>query len=520
MKIKNIYLLLVIISLSQTSCKKFLQVESIEKLSGNRYWKTDKDVEAFTVDIYARLWEKLSNSCYWPAAGEFRLGEIRSNTVAAGVTSYQSNDQSRRVVYDYLAKNDMRTVVYGLNSASPWLTGSTGGFNTTSTDFRFSANTNWTDFYRVIQLSSILYDEVNKGIPGMLDTDKNRYMAEAVFIRCLTYFLMVRTYGDVAYYTDVYHSKPLGRESFVSVLNKCIADLQSVKDMLPWKYEDPALNGVRANRAGAISLLMNMNMWNAGFDLENKNAYYEATASLGTELIQSNQHQLIPLEEVKSIFLGGTDEGLIELKEGSAFVGGGNLFYKTAFPGEPLVLSKIDENGATTHLHYKKEYIDFLYGTDNDGRLSFIDNRGAENGRFAINKFDGPISNVGFPDWGLVLFRYADAVLLHAEALAELGRDGEALVSLNKIRNRAEATAFSGLIGQDLKDEIFKERGRELLGEGYRFFDLIRTRRVLDPKWATNNMSLAQFNQGAWTWPIDPSSLDRNPYMSLNDYWF
>ncbi len=518
MNFKNICIsLFLILGLSQTGCKKFLEVESIERLSGNRYWKSNKDVEAFAIDIYARLSEKLTNSCFWPAAGEFRLGEIRSNTSAAGVTAYQSNDQSRRVVYDYLAKNDMKAVIYGLSSASPWLTGATSTRTyVTNNSFNFAANTNWTDFYKVIQEANIMYDQVSKGIPGMAENDKQRYMAEAVFVRCLTYFIMVRIYGDVPYYTDAYHADVIGRESFVSVLNKCIAELEPVKDMLPWKYEDPAFNGVRANRGGAISLLMNMNMWNAGFDQINKTTYYEKTAALGSELIQSNTHALIPLNP--NIFLGGTDESLIELKESSAFMVG--LYFRPAYPGEPLVLNKHDENGITTHLHYKNAYIDFLFGTDHDDRADMIENRGQENGRFGLGKFEGPLTGLGFPDWALVLFRYGDAVLLHAEALAELGRDAEAMASLNMIRTRVNAPEFSGLGGQELKDEIFKERGRELIGEGYHFFDLIRTRRVLDPKWTSNSMSIDQFNQGAWTWPIDPVSRERNPFMTLNDYWF
>ena len=427
------------------------------------------------------------------------------------------------MVYDYLAKNDMNTVIYGLNgSASPWLfnVNAPRAWLNVSWDFKFVTNTNWTDFYRVIQEANIMYDKVNEGIPGMAEADKQRYMAEAVFIRCLTYFIMVRVYGDVAYYTDANQSKPLGREPFVSVLNKCIAELEPVKDWLPWKYEDPALNGVRANRAGAISLLMNMNMWNAGFDQANSTNYYEKTVALGSELIQSNQHTLMPAERVSEVFLGGTDEALIELKEGAAFTSGANQFFKTAFPGEHVTLSKHEENGVTSYLHYKKEYIDFLFGTDRDIRADMIENRGQENGRFGLGKFEGAVSFLGFPDWALVLFRYADAVLLHAEALAELGRDGDAMVSLNMIRANANAPAFSGLSGQDLKDEIFKERGRELIGEGYHFFDLVRTRRVLDAKWTSNPMSIVQFNRGAWTWPIDPVSRERNPYMTLNDYWF
>src|SRR5690606_41987847 len=47
------------------------------------------------------------------------------------------------------------------------------------------------------------------------------------------------------------------------------------------------------------------------------------------------------------------------------------------------------------------------------------------------------------PDNTFMIFRYADAILLHAEALAELSRDTEAIASLNMIRNRAEATPYA-----------------------------------------------------------------------------
>src|SRR3546814_13542816 len=92
---------------------------------------------------------------------------------------------------------------------------------------------------------------------------------------------MVRLYGDVVYYTDAYHSEPLPREDMVSVINKSIADMKAHKDDLPWTYADPALRGVRASRGGAVALLMNMNMWNAGFDETNQTAYYTETAKIG-----------------------------------------------------------------------------------------------------------------------------------------------------------------------------------------------------------------------------------------------
>ena len=117
------------------------------------------------------------------------------------------------------------------------------------------------------------------------------------------------------------------------------------------------------------------------------------------------------------------------------------------------------------------------------------------------------------------MFRYAEAILLRAEALAELGQDGEAKKMLNIVRTRAEAPPYIGSGGQNLKDFIFMERSRELVGEGHHFFDLVRTRRILNYLWTYNPITLDQFNRGGWTWPISSNALNNNPYMVLNMYW-
>src|SRR3546814_8242278 len=80
------------------------------------------------------------------------------------------------------------------------------------------------------------------------------------------------------------------------------------------------------------------------------------------------------------------------------------------------------------------------------------------------------------PDNTFLIFRYAGAILLRAEALAELGRNDEAIAMVNMIRARAQASHYSGGGGADLKNFIFMERSRELIGEGHHYFDFVRTR--------------------------------------------
>ena len=72
------------------------------------------------------------------------------------------------------------------------------------------------------------------------------------------------------------------------------------------------------------------------------------------------------------------------------------------------------------------------------------------------------------------VFRYADAILMAAECLNELDRDEEALVYLNKTRNRAGIGDYTYRTHIRLQDEIRNERSRELFGEFQRKYDLVR----------------------------------------------
>jgi len=117
------------------------------------------------------------------------------------------------------------------------------------------------------------------------------------------------------------------------------------------------------------------------------------------------------------------------------------------------------------------------------------------------------------------VFRLADAILLYAEALADLGtNDGKACELLNRIRTRAGASTLS-LSGDDLKDAIYWERVRELMGEGHYFYDLVRTGKVCDNNYCYHPITRSEFREGAWTWPISKTAQENNTLITLNNYW-
>jgi hypothetical protein len=82
------------------------------------------------------------------------------------------------------------------------------------------------------------------------------------------------------------------------------------------------------------------------------------------------------------------------------------------------------------------------------------------------------------------LIRYADVLLIAAEALNENGKPADALIYLNIVRKRARGS--NSLVLPDititdknqLRDKIFLERRHELAMEGNRFWDLVRTGRA------------------------------------------
>ncbi|MBD0296043.1 MAG: RagB/SusD family nutrient uptake outer membrane protein [Flavisolibacter sp.] len=121
-------------------------------------------------------------------------------------------------------------------------------------------------------------------------------------------------------------------------------------------------------------------------------------------------------------------------------------------------------------------------GDGNEMMLSFVPGNKATGG-IATNKWDenrmsppyiAAQRNSGM-NWPVL--RMADVMLLLAEVKAELGESGDAVSLVNQIRQRAFGNSSHniGLSGEALKDAILQERKLELLGEGTRRWDLIRS---------------------------------------------
>ncbi|MNK34303.1 SusD family protein [compost metagenome] len=502
MKKVIIYTIIMAATFCLPSCKKFLDVQPLDKLTGNNFFQSKEDVVANIYNLSRIVFGKYNETHFVGATGEYRSGEVLYES--------QSDLAPAREFVEILGKNN---ILFLISGGRPW-------------DFyNFSRITDWTAYYQAIQGANILIAKLDEGVPGVSEAEKNSFKAEAAFIRSLSYFTMVRLYGNVVYYTDAFHSAAQPRENFVSVLNKCIADLKTYKNSIAWTYTDPSLKGVRASRGSIVALMMEMNMWNAGFDPNNAQKYYQETADLGKELIASNAYRLLPINEWATVVKGRSDESLFEFYR-SINYGDANA---NIAPIADMFLHYPYKRPEYTHrvsfAYYRGEYMQKLFQDGSDKRITswFNEDIFADNGKFMMLKFAQNSFSTGEedanPDNTFMVFRYGGEILLAAEALADLGEDAESIKLLNMVRDRAQASKYTGGGGSALKDFIFYERSRELIGEGHHYFDLVRTKRILSNQWSYNVLTADKFSRGAWTWPINSGALNNNPFMVLNEYW-
>lgn len=291
---KNIFFIIAACSFLLTSCG-LLEVKSEDKLPGDEFWIDGNaaNVESFLMSAYSNLRKAtMGSGAFLTASGDMRC---------ASISPYNNDNEGRRVTY--LAGNEMNELRNSPNTP-------------------FGETTKWKPFYEVIQTANILVKEIDQ-VSTLTEEEYRMFKAEAVFLRNLAYFFMVRAFGDVPYYTIAYNSASLPRTNMVTVLQSCLEDLRtgalgnSPEDrFLPWTYNSNAKKGVRASRGSVIALMMHINLWLVQFDEQNKTTYYQNVVDLGEQLEQNDgAYELLEISRISNVFKGGSNEGLFEIAQ-------------------------------------------------------------------------------------------------------------------------------------------------------------------------------------------------------------
>ena len=341
--------------------------------------------------------------------------------------------------------------------------------------------------YEAIRRTNLVINEVPK--IDMEENLKSRIIAEARYLRAFFYADLVRGFGAVPLVTVINAPIDLIRTPVDIILDEIIyPDLENAIANLPERSGYAPEDLGRATKGAARGLLARVKLFYGDFT---------AVEQLTQAVISSNEYAL--MEDYADIFPSVNEHNVESIFEISAqpdnFDNGGNQFGNTqgirgtpnkgwgfCRPAWPWI-EELQNNGdarADATVLFLQEEID---GVTIVGEGATPDTT-RENGQIieieCYNQkvwYPGTDSRESFGHNRRII-RYADIILMHAEALNENGKSSEALGFLNQIRSRANMDEYSTTNQGELRSLILQERKFELAIEGLRFWDLVRTDRA------------------------------------------
>lgn len=134
--------------------------------------------------------------------------------------------------------------------------------------------------------------------------------------------------------------------------------------------------------------------------------------------------------------------------------------------------------------------------------------------KFLVSKSVSPEYNTNPANF--VVYRYADVLLMKAEALNEQGKTAEAAEPLNIVRHRAGLPGVSGLSQEAMREKIIHERRIELAFEGHRWFDMIRLQHGDYAVKFLKSIGKSRVTKERLLFPIPQTERDANKLMTQN----
>jgi hypothetical protein len=319
---------------------------------------------------------------------------------------------------------------------------------------------------------------------------RDRYVAEARFLRGLYYFDLVRAFGGVPLVTSATPPTTVPRSTKEETYGLIVEDLLFAAANLPEKSALDPQDAGRATRGAAKSLLAKAYLFQGDFINAEKYAMevilsdeYDLEAVFTDANGKNGEHGVESVFEVGAMEVDGSSGNQYANTQGvrgSPNRGWGfnrpSLDLRDSFEtGDPRLDGTIIDLGETLD-----GVLILGDGTTPDETLD------ANNNVIEVECYNQKVwypGNNTTTQWGhnRRLIRYADVLLMAAEALNENNKPANALQYLNEVRRRARQGNNSILpditeTGKAaLRDIILEERRHELAMEGHRFWDLVRT---------------------------------------------
>lgn len=437
---KNIGILLVSLFMLTSCLNDFLEVNPQTDIASVNFWKTSGDARSALNAVYAELQTSLGDNSGYNYAYLF---EARAD--------------------NFIGTNFLMT--YPLGSVNYNIITST------------HPGSNWNHYYKMISIANYALHYIPT-MTNISELQRNNFLSEAYFLRAYSYFTLVRLWGDVPMITEPVLNigditKP-AKAPKDSILNLISSDLKlSVQ-----KIDETAVDVYLYNSGAVYALYTDFSMWIKDYD--NAVLYSQ-------KLYDLKRYNLVSGTDFSTVCSNAaTTENIWTLKWNYANNGYNVGIYKVNGQGINVFISAepLRKLWAKPEWRADKRRYQTIDTTYNYA-LNHVDNLDSRGG---IWKWAPTVRLDQTTEVPVPLYRLADVILLRAEALNKLGRTAEALAELKKVRDRAglaerKIDEFSLLSNQQIMDSveniILQERQFELIGEGKRWFDLVRTGKAM-----------------------------------------
>lgn len=486
-KMKTKYILIALMLFTQIGCSDWLELLPPSGLTREEFWQSKEDVEAMLMGTYSAF-STMDNLL-------FIHGEARGDMVT----------------YDLSLDNNIKNIMDGNIYPDNWIS-------------------NWENFYKVINYCNEIIDNA----PGVKEIDKTftdyklkGYMSEAYFLRGLAYFYLVRIYKDVPFITtpsetddtDFYVSKTDGEV----ILDSIYQDLLEARNYLSDDYISLMEIKGRASKEACEALLADIALWRFDYD-----AVIEHVTNIE---ISQKKFELMPSSLWFEIYYPGNSvESIFEFQFDERQNQRNQLYGLTNVNSR-----NFDPSPTAVQMFARKYTIEPFRGED----ISIRKNSETD---YSIWKYVGlaPDGSTTRPSViqnsaNFIVYRFADVLLMKAEALSQVSRYTEALNIINEIRVRAGVPMLS-LQNSPIayEDAILDERALELAFEGKRWFDLVRMGRRNNfarkeklvesiirnvPSTQKRILGSKLTNPLGWYMPIYKTELERNLNLEQNPYY-
>lgn len=461
-----------------SACEKFLDQQPLSELSTGLFWRNADDAKLGMAGMYDAMQRTLvHNYIDW--------AEPRSDNFKA-----PSN-----------AESQLNLSLNALDANAP--------------------QASWSALYATISQANFALKYVPQ-IQQINAQVRDNYLAQAYAMRAYCYFFAIRLWGDVPLwlepYEDLKQDAHLPRTPANDILqNVIIPDLEKAAGIVS---PGAAPSVWELNSGSILAILTEVYAWKKD---------HPKVLETSQRLIALNRYSLTPAASWKKLFTdpASTQEAIWSLHwafaqdgaDGMAHrYGSSNLSSYYAIDSNALKLFEANPADIRRHFTYDTLLV----------KASTSVNKIAKFYPYENNKPVYPSTTTS--EHFYALYRYADILLLRAEAYNAINSPGyktEAVKLLNEIRKRANVPLYTDnqfTTQEELETAILNERQVELFGEGKRWFDLIRTERlitVMDPviKERQRQKNFAQTGFGdprRVLLPISRTALNENPKLIQN----